>query len=88
MSVALHMITNGGNTEGLFRAAFMESGSPIPVGDITHGQGDYDLLVNQTGCTGASDTLQCLREAPYNSLMDAINQTPNSVFAYQVSRLA
>lgn len=23
MSAALHMVTNGGNTEGLFRAAFM-----------------------------------------------------------------
>ena len=29
------MVTNGGNTEGLFRAAFMQSGSPIPIGDIT-----------------------------------------------------
>lgn len=32
ISVALHMVSNGGNTEGLFRAGFMESGSPIPVG--------------------------------------------------------
>jgi acetylcholinesterase len=30
------MLVNGGNTEGLFRAAFMESGSPLPVGDITY----------------------------------------------------
>ena len=37
MSVAMQMITNGGDTEGLFRGAFMQSGSPIPVGDITHG---------------------------------------------------
>jgi carboxylesterase type B len=35
ISVSLQMLTNGGNTEGLFRAAFMQSGSPIPVGDIT-----------------------------------------------------
>lgn len=32
------MLHNGGNTDGLFRAAFMQSGSPIPVGDITNGQ--------------------------------------------------
>ena len=38
ISVALQMVANGGNTEGLFRAAFMESGFPIPVGDITNGQ--------------------------------------------------
>ena len=29
------MVTNGGNTEGLFRAAFMQSGSPQPITDIT-----------------------------------------------------
>ncbi|OJA14825.1 hypothetical protein AZE42_11599 [Rhizopogon vesiculosus] len=77
MSVGLHMVTNGGNPEGLFRAAFMESGSPIPVGDITHGQSYYDFLVTKTGCTGSSDTLQCLREVPYDTLMDVINQTLN-----------
>ncbi|KAH9907098.1 carotenoid ester lipase precursor [Epithele typhae] len=44
ISVAMHMITNGGDTEGLFRGAFMQSGSPIPVGDIEHGQGDYDAI--------------------------------------------
>ena len=38
VSAALHMVANDGDTEGLFRAAFMESGSPIPVGDITNGQ--------------------------------------------------
>jgi len=86
MSVALHMVTNGGNTEGLFRAAFMESGSPIPMGDITHGQGFYDFIVDQTGCAGSSDTLQCLREVPYDLLMNAINQTPN-IMSYQVNNL-
>jgi len=78
------MVTNGGNTEGLFRGAFMQSGSPIPIGDITNGQGYYDFLVAQTNCTGSSDTLQCLREVPYTTLMDAINQTPN-IMTYQVS---
>jgi acetylcholinesterase len=32
------MLANGGDTEGLFQAAFMQSGSPIPAGDITKGQ--------------------------------------------------
>ena len=78
------MVTNGGNTEGLFRGAFMQSGSPIPIGDITNGQGYYDFLVAQTGCSGSSDTLQCLREVPYDTLMGAIIQTPNFM-SYQVS---
>ena len=30
------MLADGGDTKGLFRAAFMESGSPTPIGDITH----------------------------------------------------
>ncbi len=36
ISVSLQMLTNGGDTEGLFHAAFMESGFPTPIGDITH----------------------------------------------------
>jgi len=39
ISVSLQMITNGGNNEGLFRAGFMQSGSPLPVGNITKGTG-------------------------------------------------
>ncbi|KAF8264823.1 Alpha/Beta hydrolase protein, partial [Lactarius quietus] len=35
ISVSLQMVTNGGNPEGLFRAAFMQSGSPLPTTDIT-----------------------------------------------------
>ena len=77
------MITNGGDTEGLFRGAFMESGSPIPVGDITGGQPYYDELVESTGCSGSSDTLECLRGVDYDTLKAAMDQTP-SIFAYQV----
>ncbi|EJF60948.1 carotenoid ester lipase precursor [Dichomitus squalens LYAD-421 SS1] len=87
ISAALHLVTNGGDTEGLFRGAFMESGSPIPVGDITHGQGDYDGIVAATGCSGASDTLQCLREVDFDTLKAAVDNTPG-IFSYQSLRLA
>ncbi|EIN12169.1 carotenoid ester lipase precursor [Punctularia strigosozonata HHB-11173 SS5] len=87
ISVAMHMLTNGGDTEGLFRGAFMESGSPIPVGDITHGQAVYDAIVDETGCTGASDTLQCLRELPYTTLKAAVDKSPN-IFSFQSLNLA
>jgi acetylcholinesterase len=76
------MLTNGGNTEGLFRGAFMQSGAPIPAGDITHGQQYYDAIVMQTGCSGSADTLDCLRTVPYSSLKAAINKSPG-FFAYQ-----
>ncbi|KAI0365312.1 carotenoid ester lipase precursor [Pilatotrama ljubarskyi] len=86
ISVALHLLTNGGNPDGLFRGAFMQSGSPIPVGDITHGQSDYDALVAQTGCTGAADTLNCLRQVPYAKLKKAVDASPG-IFAPQSLRL-
>ncbi|TFY69725.1 hypothetical protein EVG20_g3020 [Dentipellis fragilis] len=87
ISVALHLLTNGGNPEGLFRAAFMESGSPIPVGDISHGQPYYDDLVQRTECTGSSDTLECLRQVPYSKLKAAMDKSP-SILSYQSLKLA
>lgn len=83
ISASLHMLVNGGNTEGLFRGAFMESGAPLPVGDITIGQKYYDALVKDTGCSDAADTLQCLRTAPYATLKDAIDNSPG-LLDYQV----
>jgi acetylcholinesterase len=37
ISVGSHLIMNDGNTEGLFRAAFMESGSPPSAGQVEDG---------------------------------------------------
>ncbi|KAH9038800.1 alpha beta-hydrolase [Lactarius pseudohatsudake] len=82
ISVSLQMLANGGKTEGLFRAAFMQSGSPTPVGDITNGQKYYDFLVARTNCSDSYDTLACLREAPYEELKAAMDDTP-SLFSYQ-----
>jgi carboxylesterase type B len=83
ISAALHMIANDGNTEGLFRGAIMESGAPVPVGDIENGQVYYDDIVRDTGCAGSADTLQCLREVDFDTLKAVIDNTP-SIFAYQV----
>jgi hypothetical protein len=77
------MLTNNGNQQGLFRGAIMQSGGPIPVGDIEHGQQYFDLMVEKTGCKGSSDTLNCLREVPYNTFKKAMDESPN-FFAYQV----
>ncbi|KAH9060190.1 carotenoid ester lipase precursor [Lactarius vividus] len=87
ISVSLQMLANGGNTEGLFRAAFMQSGSPTPIGDITNGQKYYDFLVSRTNCTTSSDTLACLREAPYEVLQSAMDSTP-ALFSFQSLALA
>lgn len=77
------MLTNGGNTEGLFHGAFMQSGAPIPVGDLTLGQKHYDTLVTDTGCSAAADSLECLRQVPLSTLRAAVDSFP-SVFGYQV----
>ncbi len=84
ISVSLQMIANGGDTEGLFRGAFMHSGSPIPFGDISHGQRTYDQLVAYAGCQNATDSLQCLREVPYDVLKAGMNASP-SLFSRLVS---
>ncbi|KAF7350022.1 COesterase domain-containing protein [Mycena venus] len=76
ISVSLQMLANGGDTEGLFRAGYMQSGSPVPVGPFENGQKYYDDLVAQTGCSGAADTLACLRTVPYGKLKAAQDASP------------
>ncbi|KAF8833187.1 alpha/beta-hydrolase [Paxillus ammoniavirescens] len=87
ISAVLHMVANDGNPDGLFRAAFMQSGSLFPFGDILQGQKYYDALVSETKCSSASDTLQCLREVPYEKLLDAVNNSPSG-FSYESTTLA
>ncbi|KAJ7443860.1 Alpha/Beta hydrolase protein [Mycena latifolia] len=82
ISVSLHMVTNGGDNEGLFRAGFMESGAPIPVGPLENGQKYYDSIVQQTGCSYSVDTLACLRTVPYAKLKAAQDAIP-SILSYQ-----
>ncbi|KAI0046110.1 alpha/beta-hydrolase [Auriscalpium vulgare] len=87
ISVALQLVTNGGNSEGLFRGAFMQSGSTQSIGPIADGQRYYDALVANVSCAAANDTLQCLREAPIDKLRTAINASPG-MFAFQSMDLA
>jgi hypothetical protein len=77
------MLLNNGNQEGLFRGAVMQSGGPIPVGDIENGQQYYDFIVKETGCSRQHDTLDCLRKVPYSTYKRAMDLSPN-FFAYQV----
>lgn len=77
IAVSLQLLTNGGNSGGLYRGAFLESGSPYPVGNATAAQPSYDNLVADTGCAGAPDTLKCLANLPLANLTAAVNRSPN-----------
>ncbi|KAH8995061.1 carotenoid ester lipase precursor [Lactarius hatsudake] len=89
ISVALHMLVNNGDQAGLFRGAIMQSGGPIPVGDIEHasGQDVYDTFVKNAACDNSPDTLECLRSIPYPRFKYAMDLSPN-FFAYQGLALA
>ncbi|KAJ3558684.1 hypothetical protein NM688_g778 [Phlebia brevispora] len=82
MCAGMQLVANGSNNEGLFRGAILQSGSPLPVADVTAGQKYYDDLVEQTSCQGSTDTLECLRQAPFDVLKAAIDSTV-SLFSYQ-----
>ncbi|KAI0628200.1 carotenoid ester lipase precursor [Trametes polyzona] len=75
-SVTFQMLTNGGNTEGLFRAGWMESGSALPAGDFSKLQPTFDFIASEVGCASARDVLQCLRGVPADAITAAMNQTP------------
>jgi len=81
------MLAYNGSTSGLFHGAFLQSGSPIPVGTLTEGQVYYNQLVNATSCSLQSDTLACLRRVDLGILSRAINDSPG-IFAYQSLVLA
>lgn len=77
MSVGSHLIAYGGRDDGLFRGAIMESGGSVTAnpGNTSAYQGMYDDIVRKVGCTGEQDTLQCLREVPFEDLNAVFNGT-------------
>ncbi|KAF3001669.1 hypothetical protein E8E14_006598 [Neopestalotiopsis sp. 37M] len=82
ISVFDHLVLYDGdntyNGKPLFRAGIMNSGSVIPTDtvDCEKAQKVYDQIVNEAGCSGSDDTLQCLREVDYQVLYDAVATIP------------
>ncbi|TFK85745.1 carotenoid ester lipase [Polyporus arcularius HHB13444] len=87
ISVALHMQANAGDPQGLFRAAFMESGSPTPSGTVDNPylQSTYDQIVADSGCSNATDTLACLRTVSTDVLLAAVDNTPSFLSFQQIN---
>uniref|UniRef100_A0A8H7XML8 Carboxylic ester hydrolase n=1 Tax=Psilocybe cubensis TaxID=181762 RepID=A0A8H7XML8_PSICU len=79
ISASLQMLAFGGDTQGLFHGAFMQSGAPVPVDSMLNGQGVYDLISSKTGCDKTLDSLKCLREIPLEQLKSAVDASPNFV---------
>lgn len=78
--------TTKAQAQNLYRAAFMQSGSPLSLGDLTNGQRLYDNMVIETGCSGSvvDDTLACLRYVPYERIRAVIDRSPGFL-DYEVS---
>lgn len=58
----------------LFRGGIMNSGSITPTDpiDSEKGQDVYDKVAQSAGCDIASNTLECLRQLDYKSLLVAV----------------
>ncbi|KAF2968037.1 hypothetical protein GQX73_g5543 [Xylaria multiplex] len=85
ISVYDQMALYGGNNtykgNKLFRAAIMNSGSIVPADrlDCSRCQDIYDKVVKSAGCSGSKDTLQCLRDADYDTFLNAANSVPGAL---------
>ncbi|KAK4547273.1 hypothetical protein LTR36_000928 [Oleoguttula mirabilis] len=77
-SVGWHLTAYNGRDDGLFRAGIMESGNPVNYGsyrtDIEY-QPLYDVIVANSSCQNATDTLDCLRHVPFATINAIFNTT-------------
>ncbi|KAK5710522.1 hypothetical protein LTR15_012940 [Elasticomyces elasticus] len=88
-----HTVINGGdhtyNSKALFRGAIMDSGSVVATSDVTTSKAQvvYDNVVADAGCSSSTDTLACLRQADYTTLLNAMNSAPG-LLGYRAVDLA
>lgn len=77
MSVGYHLTAYNGRDDKLFRAGIMQSGGSIAAspGNYTTFQSKYNSLASKVGCSDVVDSLQCLREVPFETLNTALNGT-------------
>lgn len=62
----------------------MNSGTTVPANDVTtpKAQNIYDSVVENAGCSGAADTLACLRQVDYQTFLNAVTSVPG-IFSYR-----
>ena len=71
------VMSYGGRTDGLFHRSIQESGSASTAwcNSSAWYQPIYDRIVDQTKCTEAIDTLECLRTIPYKTIYPFLNSS-------------
>ncbi|KZV76147.1 alpha/beta-hydrolase [Peniophora sp. CONT] len=80
ISVGMQMVTNNGDSEGLFRGAFMQSGGTMSTGSVEDGQPFFDDLAVDAGCgssLGSIAVFDCLRNASLADLRSALKPSRN-----------
>ena len=75
---------NGGNTEGLFHGAFMQSGTFNSVGDVAMHQHEYNALVERAGGKKGKDSLEYLRNLDREKMKEAVDGTQIALACHRV----
>ncbi|KAI1756701.1 putative carboxylesterase [Xylaria castorea] len=81
--VACHLAAYGGRDDKLFRAAIMQSGCAAEETSSRRfpSQELYDALVAGTSCSAAEDSLDCLRNIPYEEINKAFTTSKYGIGA-------
>ncbi|KAF9483724.1 alpha/beta-hydrolase [Pholiota conissans] len=74
ISASLQMLAYNGSHENLFHGVFLQSGAPLPLGNISRGQDAFESLAAAVGCTGSAK-LECMRQVPFAELKAAVDAT-------------
>ncbi|KAK2627863.1 hypothetical protein QTJ16_002509 [Diplocarpon rosae] len=87
-SVGAQLLAYNGRDDGLFRGAISQSGSPVgftPWTEFVSGEVWDEVWANLTtgaGCDSAADPLDCLRNAPFDTLASLINSSATTGAAW------
>ncbi|OBT65285.1 hypothetical protein VE03_04603 [Pseudogymnoascus sp. 23342-1-I1] len=83
-SIGWLTVAYGGQNSNLFQKAIMVSGTSFGVGsgNLVVAQSTYDALTSDTGCDHTIDSLQCLRELPFETLNKTISNLPAGLLSF------
>ena len=76
MSILVHLTAFGAAPTNLFHAVASESAGFFTQLTVPQSQFLYDNIVNLVGCTNHTDTVECLRQTPVETLQVANRDIP------------